>query len=292
MSVPTPVGYDADHLAAFNRLNELRVAAGLGMLAQDQRLDQAAQAHANWIITNDLFEHDETLGSEGFSGVDPSSRAQAAGYPTLYSGEVMSSGAGSVAGIDLLFNIIYHRLALLQFDPVDVGIGWSPLDAAHVFTPLVIDFSKPKDGSARSAGQLAQAGADGVVVWPLDGARELPTHMGYEIPNPVPSQDVGELGTPASVEVDKDRVIQPQLFALSEDESGAAVPATVLTRSNDPNGLLQQSSVGLIPTVALRINTTYRVDFIGSITLATGASLSYSRTWRFRTGGLAYLPQH
>src|SRR4051812_9890631 len=35
LSVPDPVGYDEDHLAAFNRLNELRLSAGLGMFAQD-----------------------------------------------------------------------------------------------------------------------------------------------------------------------------------------------------------------------------------------------------------------
>ena len=33
LTVPTPVGYDADRLAAFKRLNEIRLSAGLGMLA-------------------------------------------------------------------------------------------------------------------------------------------------------------------------------------------------------------------------------------------------------------------
>ena len=68
MSVPDPVGYDADRLAAFNRLNEIRLSAGLGMLAQQPLMDRAAQAHADWEIANDVFGHVEQAGTMGFTG--------------------------------------------------------------------------------------------------------------------------------------------------------------------------------------------------------------------------------
>ena len=70
LAVPRPVGYDADRLAAFDRLNEIRLSAGLGMLAQNAAMDRAAQAHADWIIANDSFTHEEVLGSPGFTGVN------------------------------------------------------------------------------------------------------------------------------------------------------------------------------------------------------------------------------
>ena len=70
MTVPTPVGYDADRLAAFNRLNEIRLSAGLGMLAQSTRMDQAAQAHAEWMVANDSFTHEEVVGTVDFTGVN------------------------------------------------------------------------------------------------------------------------------------------------------------------------------------------------------------------------------
>jgi hypothetical protein len=293
MSVPTPVGYDADHLAAFNRLNELRVAAGLGMLAQDQRLDRAAQAHADWEIANDLFSHLETEGTQGFTGIDPFNRDKSQGYPPRGGGEAISFGYAPRNAIDALLNGVYHRALLLQFDPVDLGVGWSSQVRADLSIPLVVDFASPDDGSARSAGQTAQPQIDGVVVWPLDGAQDLATHMGNEIPNPVPAEDVRMLGTPASISVYKDQRIDVSTFVLSEDASGVVVPTVILTKDSDAGHMITQSFVGLIPLSALKADTVYRVDFSGSIGPADAmAGSAYVRTWRFTTGEWAYPPQN
>jgi uncharacterized protein YkwD len=293
MSVPTPVGYDADKLAAFNRLNELRVAAGLGMLTQDIRLDQAAQAHVEWEIANDVDSHFETVGSPGFTGVNWQDRDRKQGYAPRGGSEVMSTGSGPSYAVDGLLNVIYHRAALLEFDPVDVGIGWSSPGHANLPTPLVIDFASPDDGSARSVGQTAQAQIGGVVVWPLDGATGLPTHMGEEVPNPVPGEDVRLLGTPASISVYKDQKIETSAFSLSEDASGQSVPAVLLDSANDPEHIISQSFVGLLPIAALKENTVYRIDFEGLISPPGALTGSiYTRTWRFTTGDLAYPPQN
>jgi uncharacterized protein YkwD len=293
MSVPTPVGYDADKLAAFNRLNELRVAAGLGMLAQDTRLDQAAQAHVNWEVANDVFSHVESLGSPGFTGVNWWDRVRAQGYAPTGGSEVASFGYEAKQGIDGLMIAIYHRAALLQFDPVDVGIGWQAGGKPDLSSPLVVDFASPDDGSIRSAGQVAQSSIDGVVIWPLDGSQGWPTHMGEEEPNPVPAEDVLLLGMPASISVYKNQSIEAQTFLLSEDESGAGVPVTILSNKNDPARSITQSFVGLVPTVALKINTVYRVDFAGAITQeGSSTSSPYTRTWRFTTGDWAYPAQN
>jgi hypothetical protein len=284
MSVPTPVGYDADHLAAFNRLNELRVAAGLGMLAQNQEMDTAAQAHVEWEVANDVFSHVETVGTIGFTGANWWDRDKTQGYSPLGGAEVMSWGYDPVVAVDGLVNVIYHRSLILEVDPVDVGIGESAAIAQHLRSPLVIDFCTPDDGSARSAGQTSQPGISGVVIWPLDGAHEVWTHMGVEEPNPVPDHDVLQLGTPASISVNKDEKIEALQFVLTEGATGDPVPTIVLSHESDLNGIIPPSFVGLIPVGGLKANTEYRVDFTGSITYSgTSVPTPYARTWRFTT---------
>jgi hypothetical protein len=193
--------------------------------------------------------------------------------------------------MDALVIGIYHRAIMLKIDAVDVGIGWSGTGGLHIDSPLVAELSVPADSSDRSAGQQPQANTGGVVIWPLDGAEELPTHMGYEFPNPVPSQQVEELGLPASIMVFMG-TIYADTFVMSENSTGAPVPAFLLTRDSDPVQYVSQSFIGLIPTVALKINTEYRVDFVGSIkAMGSSSATQYMRTWRFRTGELAYPAQ-
>jgi hypothetical protein len=290
MSVPDPVGYDADRLAAFERLNEIRLEAGLGLLAQDRRLDQSAQAHVEWQIVNDVASHVESVGSDGFTGENWWDRDMSAGYETSAGGEVMAFSYSPARGIESLVNVLYHRAALFAFDPVDVGIGWSPTNTPDVTSPLVVEFARPDDGS-RSVGQMAQGGASAVVIWPLDGAQGIATHMGDEVPDPVPNKDVLELGTPASISVETGGSIATNSFELIEEASGNSVPTVILTAKNDSAHLIRESFVGLLPVEGLKINTLYRVEFSGVIKHVNSASAEdYSYSWRFTTGDLAYPP--
>ena len=283
LTVPTPVGYDADRLAAFNRLNEIRLSAGLGMLAQNTEMDQAAQAHAQWMITNDSFTHDEVAGTPGFTGENWARRDEAFGYVPVEGGEVMAQSAGS-AGVDMLVNSAYHRTAILAFEPVDVGIGWSDAKSANVSTPLVIDLTKPGLDPIRGLGQAAQPSIDGAAVWPLDGARDVPLRLGPEIPNPVPTQDVLTLGTPVSITVDESRTIATTQFTLTNIATGVLVPTQLLTNKNDPNFLIPESFIAAIPLAPLPPNTTYQVVFSGTtVQFPTGAVGTVSRTWSFTT---------
>ena len=284
LTVPTPVGYDADRLAAFNRLNEIRLSAGLGMLAQNTMMDQAAQAHAQWMITNDSFTHDEVAGTPGFTGENWARRDEAFGYVPIEGSEVMAQGEAS-AGVDVLVNSAYHRAALLAFEPVDVGIGWTDGTAANVLTPLVIDLTKPGFDTIRGAGQSAQPSIDGAAVWPLDGARDVPLRLGNEIPNPVPTQDVLTLGTPASITVAEGKTISATQFTLTNSATGSVVPTHLLTNANDPNFATPESFIAAIPLAPLSAGTSYRVVFSGSTSqFPTGAIQSVSRTWSFTTG--------
>ena len=284
LTVPTPVGYDADRLAAFNRLNEIRLSAGLGMLAQNTQMDQAAQAHAAWMVTNDSFTHDEVAGTPGFTGTNWAQRDEAFGYVPVEGGEVMAQGPASAA-IDALVNAAYHRAILLAFEPVDVGIGWSNGSVANIVTPLVIDSTKPGTDTTRGLGQAAQLSIHGVAVWPLDGAKSVPTHLGLESPNPVPSQDVLTLGTPVSITVDESRTISATQFTLTNSATGTVVATQWLTNKNDPNFLVPESFIAAIPLAPLSPNTTFQVAFSGStVQFPTGIVEVVNRTWSFTTG--------
>ena len=207
MTVPTPVGYDLERLAAFNRLNEIRLSAGLGMVAQSTAMDQAAQAHADWMVANDVFSHEEQAGTPGFTATDWSLRDEVFGYVPVGGAEVMAASGQASAEVDALVNALYHRAGMLAFEPVDVGIGWSGGTATHVAMPLVIDMTRPGSDAVRGMGQAAQQVIEGVAIWPLDHANGVPTRLGLESPNPVPDQEVLSLGTPLSITVDRLKTI-------------------------------------------------------------------------------------
>ncbi len=284
MSVPMPVGYDADRLAAFNRLNQIRLSAGLGMLAQNALLDRAAQAHADWIIANDSFTHAEAAGSFGFTGARWWDRDEALGYVPVGGEEVMVGFVHGAAGVDVLVNGVYHRAGMLAFEPVDVGIGWSALSAANISMPLVIDMTCPGDDLMRSLGQSAQSSTNGVAIWPLDGARAVPLRLGMELPDPVPDQDVSTLGTPISLTVDSESTIATTSFVLSDTASGSIVPTRLLTQQSDPNLLIPRSFVALIPLSPLGPGVAYRAAYQGTATAFLSATpRSIDRTWTFTT---------
>ena len=284
LTVPTPVGYDADRLAAFNRLNEIRLSAGLGMLAQNTMMDQAAQAHAEWMVTNDLLTHDETAGTPGFTGENWPRRDEAFGYVPVEGSEVIAQGEAA-ADVDTLVNSAYHRTAILAFEPVDVGIGWSDGRATNVTTPLVMDITRPGTDLVRGLGQAAQPSIHGVAVWPLDSARDVPLRLGAEIPNPVPTQDVLSLGTPISVTVEESKTITASQFTLTNMATGLVVATQLLTNKNDPNFLIPESFVAAIPLAPLSPNTTYQIVFSGSsVQFGSGTTELVNRTWSFATG--------
>jgi hypothetical protein len=284
MTVPTPVGYDADRLAAFNRLNEIRLSAGLGMLAQNAAMDQAAQAHADWIIANDSFTHEEVEGTAGFTGTHWWLRDEAFGYVPIEGGEIMVGPVRGAAGVDALISTVYHRAGMLAFLPVDVGIGWSGLAAPSISMPLVIDMTRPGLDTTRGLGQLPQAIIDGVAIWPINGAQGVPLRLGLELPNPVPSQDVLTLGMPLSITVDPEQRVTISAFTLVDSGTGSTVATLTLTSQNDWNGLVPQSFAAAIPLAPLSPNTTYSASVSGTMTGAmTGFRTTFSRSWSFKT---------
>jgi hypothetical protein len=284
-SVPAPVGYDADRLAAFERLNEIRLSAGLGLLAQSTAMDRAAQAHAEWMVANDSFTHGEVAGTPGFTGVNWARRDEAFGYVPVEGVEVMTGPAHGADGVDGLVNAVYHRAGMLAFEPVDVGVGWTNAVSANVSMPLVMDITRPGTDAVRGLGQEALPSIRGVEAWPLDGATDVPLRLGWEFPNPVPNQDVLTLGTPASITVAGTKTLSHTLFEMAGSSTGATVPVQVLTNRNDPNFLVPESFIAAIPLGVLAANTRYTITFSGAaVDRVSGAFEPIDRTWSFTTG--------
>jgi hypothetical protein len=247
-------------------------------------MDQAAQAHAEWMIANDVLSHDEVGGTPGFTGENYARRDEYFGYVPVEGGEVMAQGA-ALPAVDALVNAAYHRAILLAIEPVDVGIGQSNESAANVAEPLVIDVTRPGSDSSRGLGQLAQSGIQDVAIWPINGALGVPLRLGLETPNPVPTQDVLTLGTPVSVTVERLKTISATHFALTDASTGETVATHLLTNANDTNSLIPGSFIAAIPLAPLAANTAYRVDFSGStVQFPTGAVELVDRTWSFTTG--------
>ena len=278
-SVPEPVGYSEAKLAAFHRLNELRAQAGLGLLAQNTSLDAAAQAHADWEVFNNLYAHDDAVGTPKYSGDIPINRDAAFGYVLGgFNDEVLTASYAPSAAVDLLVQVVYHRQAVLAHELLDIGIGWSdePIPSAGV--PLVMDMGTPGNRPNLIGGQAARLGTGGIIEWPVAGAQGVFCVMGGEFPNPLPGRDMWTIGTPISVEIDYSRHLNVSSFVLT-DQFGKSVDVSLLTSQNDPNRLLFSNFAAIIPNAPLMHSAVYRVDFHGD---ADGEPIS--RSWTFATG--------
>jgi Ca2+-binding RTX toxin-like protein len=106
------------------------------VLAMNDRLVISSDKHSNWMLINDIFDHNEVAGTAGFSGVTPGNRMTAAGY--VFSGPVSANGeniswTGSTGAINATTAIIGqhqslflspgHRFNILNDTFREIGVG-------------------------------------------------------------------------------------------------------------------------------------------------------------------------
>jgi uncharacterized protein YkwD len=102
-------------------INEERRRFHLPPLRQNRKLDGAAQAHTDDMVSRNYFSHY----SRG--GRPPWGRTDAAGYPGSYIGENLATGVFTPAGLMALWmSDIGHCQNILWPEFADVGIGVSP----------------------------------------------------------------------------------------------------------------------------------------------------------------------
>lgn len=310
-SVPTPT-YAAGsvQLLAFQELNGYRTSVGVGELAQDRVLDTSASAHALYELANlsagtvTALSHDETAGYVDYFQDTPLSRGQKAGAPTTeWIGEVIAAGypsAGSLSAVQAvaqdcvaqLLDTVYHMSDMLA-NQQTVGVGFD-IGSAGTNYVCTLDFGTttgvtgspgPNDMPEDGGQQLA---SNQIVNSPYAGQQGVALSMVAETPNP--AADVTAPGHPLMVRVSAPIVgdiLTVTSFTLNGPGGAVAariiVPSTAVASSTaavtaDPNNLLSQGVVVLLPLSALTANTTYSASFAGA---RDGTPISTS--WSFTT---------
>jgi len=288
---------DAERSALVEWLNHLRVGGGFGALQLSSRVNQAAQAHADYLVAHHFSNgvrdpylstlqpngwsgaHVEYPTRLGFTGELPATRIAAAGYSTpVASSEVVGTIFGLTPGIDPdmlecmsgLINTVFHRAALLDTTMQDVGIGVSttPVVDANGYAgrTCVVDFASTATSPPLPAGWTG--------IYPFDGQTAVPLKMALEDPDPAPS--VAVKGSPISLQTAAGQTLAVSSFIL-RDDLGAIVDTVMVTGG----GYLRTNEAYLVPVGALRASAIYTVQFVGT---SDGAAIS--RIWRFTTAAL------
>lgn len=275
----------SEELAAFNLLNAERIRCGFGALQQNAQLDQAALAHADWMLINNIYAHEESATyPNGFTGVHSSDRATAAGYAWMDTVEVIAFGDnGSKAGrgakgVRELLSGVYHAPgALLPMKDVGISVR-EPADVgvSTVIVPTEILAGTTNDHQLLSPSEIA--------TYPCNGTSGTEYQLTAESPNPVPGRNLSTapLGHTITVMVRHGQTLSLTSAQMQRVADGAAVVLRApVTGDADPNGMLASlPHVGyVIPDGPLQPNTSYQVTVAG-----TNNGTPFQRTFVFTTG--------
>ena len=288
LTVPAPpYAAGSEDLKAFNYLNDLRQKMGLGLLAYSAELDKASANHANYLVINKVYQHDEDPLKSGFTGVNATAQARFAGYSTNYwigGGLAMSnSKTGTIA---ILVNTVYHRSQLFGQNWRDTG------SATFCYPPNCLS----TDGVVNNIflGQNDPQGqtnaSDFVTVYPIDHQVDVPLSMGNEHPTPFPVEYPDELtykkvGSPVSFYVESKQILILKTFTMTQADQMTPVDAFVRTKANDPNALfIGNNEAYLVAKAPLKPLTTYNMKVTASV---NGKDIE--KAWSFTTAE-KYMP--
>ncbi len=265
--VPPPTyGANTDNLTSFNAINQFRASLGLGLWAQNSKLDRAAQNHVDYEVRNKTFGHYETKGLAGFTGVGPADRAAFVGYITNSIGELAITWNGS-GGIEDLINSVYHRSGLMNQQITEVGIGNS---ADLQFPAQCVDFSNAKNSQNNSPTFIA--------VYPLNDQKNVPTFMTRETPDPIPA--ILSPSSPISYASVAGSKLVVTKFIVTRQGTSNPLITQLITKDIDPNlGLIPSHEAYIVGVEPFLPDTTYNVHFEGLID-----ATPIKRNWHFTTG--------
>lgn len=302
----------SEELAAFAKLNAERQNCGFGLLQQSTPLDTAASGHANYLLRNNKAGHFQDPSDPFFTGNNALDRANAAGYSTLLvlddNADITGGGANLITGLGVqalrgLLSAPYHALSLLSPE-LDIGISIKSSDATGTtgtFGPRSIhQFNL---GLAQGAASQKPSSA-AVQTYPCDGTIGTAHTLRNETPNPIPGRDLNAnpIGQPILVAVRPGQGIAISSASMKAKVSGTVVALRpVMTKANDPNGMLNPSQAVLMPDAPLSPNTEYEVSIVGNNTtltfdgtnwvstgtnpaITTNSTGAFTKTFSFTTG--------
>lgn len=246
--VGDPDASDAQQ-AGLYRANCYRALMGLDAGLLEERLDVSAQAHADYMKSNNTLTHQETAGKSGYTGEWVWDRAEAEGYPFtggMSIGEVVAYGSDAAGSVDGWMNSVYHRLPFASPEWREAGFGQAGLySAMTVVTPW------PDSGGS-------------AILYPVDGQLDVPARFDSDGEWPDPAPSAGMVGPPITVTVgsaDTTRSSQNpydlQLLDASLEGPDGAVDLLSLVPDDDPYLVY---GVALVPTSPLSPGAEYSVS--------------------------------
>lgn len=273
-------------LVFFNGLNDFRAKLGLGLLAQNTKLDAANQNHVKYLMTNkDVdfsavdpktgrpFFHLEDAARPGFTGVTELDRANYMQYGGTYVGESGAYGRGLGAGVALadLIATVYHRAGLMYQFPRDIGLAV----ANDQFQTVVMTFGYTTKGQKNASDYFG--------AYPADKQTNVPRVAYMETPNPMPEVAYADYGTKTSFPINvvsaTDTTLTVNSFTVTEAGQTSPLEVRLLTKATDPNNMLTGNAAYIIGKAPFKANTTYNVRFDGAIN-----GVNKVQTWSFTTG--------
>jgi len=286
-TVPAPTyAAGSQELAFYTAYNAFRQAEGLGLLAQNTKLDTADQNHLKYLLTNSdlnfasiepvtgrpLF-HIEDPKRPNFTGVQELDRANFAQYGGVYVGEsgTYGSGQGAAHALNLLLGGVYHRAGLMFQGPKDFGIAVGT-DALQT-TVMTFGYISTRQTNA----------SDYFGFYPAANQTGVPLFAATEAPNPFPDVSYNDYSTKTSYPINvvsaDGTTLTATTFTVTESGQTAPMSTRLLTQANDPNKELQGNSAFLVANTPYKPNTVYNVFFVGTV---NGANIT--KTWSFTTG--------
>ncbi len=252
-----------------DRLNRHRKAAGVPEVKAHGGLTKACDLHALYLCKNSrrpeatgLNAHKELKELPGYTdegaAVAPNSVIQ-----------IFGGKKDLVTAVDSLMATLYHRVAMLEPRLTEVGVGWA-FDADGV--PVVVMHVRTLHGKAQ-----------GPVVYPGDGQKELPLEFGQgsrETPDPVPDLKA-QAGYPISIQWDEQAGWKPVGGTAVVRCDGKEIACWVSTPEKPARSDFEQEAVvGIIPKEKLAPGKTYVVEFKCA---RSDDKKEWSRSWSFTT---------
>lgn len=288
---PLTYAMNSEQYKFVTALNNFRAQVGLGLLAQNPKLDSASASHLAYVITNDVTNggtinfnaydpvtgrsmlHIEAGSLPKFTGVQEFDRAKFASYEGSYVGEEVAFGGGQGGAVALgtLVQTVYHRAGLMLQNVREIGVAVGT-DRSQT---VVMEMGLKTNQSVAS---------DYVGVYPANGQTGVALHAYVEAPNPFPELSTAtddfptKTSFPVSVSVVVGNTIAVTSFTVTQAGQAAPLDARLMTRANDPNKYLSGNVAFLTAKAAFKAATTYNVKFTG-----TNNGTAFSKEWSFTT---------
>jgi uncharacterized protein YkwD len=280
-SVPEP-SYPEEplRLAAFQRLQQIRLDAGLGVLKQVASLDKAAQDHSRYQVLNSVVSHEEIRDKAGFTWTNASGRMNQAGYPTEQEGTTeVTTTFSNISGpitpalgaklVDDLMGGPYHREAMLTAMYTDIGVG---VHIQGTSVNLNMDIAKTQANNNTQGAPNNQ-----VIIWPPDKSTGIQTNIGT--PDAMQGKPTlpAERGYAPSVQTNFQFRVIPNIIKFELRGPGGALVDTEIVDSG--------TLIAALPRRHLEKNTTYSVVFEGEmLNTYNGKRTAAQKSWTFTTG--------